>query len=913
MSSGLLKFLSLLLAFTLGFLACAGGLVLGGVLIYNNVSYETLQGWGVPLPSVDKYLDSHADVRLTAMTFSALFEEMQMVMEYSDELTLNTLVDRYGVKIPEKYEAYLPPAMMELALSTLASRDGISYVLSNTTVDFVLQLVPDDMLSEPARDAMSDKSLKDMMKFDMGDLFSEMKLGYLMDLNYQKNDAGEWELIYANPDKPSTREMIAPLSLGPVLDAAMHGGDLLGIVKADIGDCELSAFLGKDTEGLAGALTEGRTIGDVILYNSDSGKHEMSFDQLLDDTKVGEMMGWEAVAAPTAEDPDAVIWQDENGEAATGIMKAFADMSIKELSEADSVQNKIDDLLLYEALGYTYDEAEDAYYDGDIKVTGVLDVLAPKRIDTLGEGIDDIKVGEMLGWTATTDPQDETATLWLDKNGDPAEGVMKNFADLTVKELSENQNGEVDDALNKTCLYEALGYTKEVDEHGKVVYKDDGTEVKGILAVLAPKPIGELGEGIDEMKIGEVMEMTAVYDETQTPPALQYWEDKNGEEATGVMAAFANLTVEQMSDPAVVQDTIDGMQLYEVMGWKKVDGVWQDASGGAISGVMTALAESTVSSLDNDVQQVNIGQAIGWTHDGVQWLDGDLPAEGIMLSFADLTLDEMGDPALVQDATQGILLYEALGYTKEVDASGKVIYMDGDREVKGLLAVLAPKTVGSVGENAGDILVGEMMGWTPNYVPNTEPPEIESWTDASGDPAGGFVVAFANLTLDEMADSNKVQETVNNLHLYEVMGYTYDETNQVYKNGDEVVTGIPAALAPERVKDLDATISNLRLKDVFTPEQRSSGFLALLDENTRLYASDGEAGLADAVTEAFTTTGVGELINDGVPGGADLISLDQSTLDALDLIDASKSKPVGYWRTLTLQDLIVYLATPVTP
>lgn len=508
MSSGLLKFLSLLLAFVLGFLACAGGLVLGGVFIYNRVSYETLQDWGLPLPATDAYLDSHADVRLTALTLAQLVEEIGKVMEYSDELTLDLLVKRYGVKLTDDTRAYLPPAMMEISLRMLASQEGFDYITNNTTMAYVFGLLPEDILSEPAKDALINKTLADLMAFDFGYIFSDMKLGYLTGITYEKDAEGEYQIVYADPNAPTKEELLAPLSIGPLLDAKLNGGDTWGVVKQDIGDVPLEELMGSSGNNLSDAITKDRTLGDVIIYNEATGMHDVSVDALVDDLLIGDVVGWTAVRD---EEDDSVIlyWEDEAGEKATGIMTAFADMTVNDLSDEDKVQAAVDNLYLYETLGFK--QTDDGYVDrtGD-EVTGILAVLAPERVGDLDSCIGSVYIGEIMGWTPVyEDPDAEEPVIlyWEDEDGERATGIMASFANLTIDEMSDETR--VQEVINELYLYDVLSYTEQDD--GTFI-DSNGDPVTGIMGALAGCRVSELDARISELTLADVFEE----DELQT-------------------------------------------------------------------------------------------------------------------------------------------------------------------------------------------------------------------------------------------------------------------------------------------------------------------------------------------------------------------------------------------------------------
>ena len=127
--------------------------------------------------------------------------------------------------------------------------------------------MPEGLLSEPAKDALREKKLSDLMGGELSTLLEDIKIGYFLDVTYEKQSDGSYEIVYADPAHPTTAELIAPLSMGKLLDAAANGGDVLAVVKSDIGECKLSSLLDGLEEPMA-SLLDGKTLGDVIAVDS---------------------------------------------------------------------------------------------------------------------------------------------------------------------------------------------------------------------------------------------------------------------------------------------------------------------------------------------------------------------------------------------------------------------------------------------------------------------------------------------------------------------------------------------------------------------------------------------------------------------------------------------------------------------
>lgn len=1259
-SGGVLKFLALLLAFVLGFLACAGSLFFGGWYIYKNVSYETLQSWGVPLPSTDAVLDTHADVRLTALTLSDLVAELSSLSGYGDRLTMQLLVDRYGVKMSEEMTAMLPEVMMEVSLQTLFSADGISYILDNTTVNYLFNFLPSDILSAPARDALKDKPLSALMGGELSELLADVKLGYFLEVTYEQQADGSYRLVYADPENPTTNELLAPLSVGPLLDAAVSGGDLLKVVKDDIGDCSLKQLAAGASDGDLDPFLKDKTLGDIIVYDAAKGKHVLEAKQLTDDVYLGDVMDYEPVYGDP-DDPERITTWLSGGEEVTALEAAMADVTLKEFMSSDfEMSEAVGHLYLGEVMGYvkeveseTYalaagdeDEVHYVWYEkeldehgkrvplkgvnklvagillGDVlrgnesAVTSVFDdmylgeimeydkgektVGADGRVtyewtETLLDGatqtvtgIDravanillgdllndedyelsdafaDLYLGEAIGYEqgkrlaeATEDAPAEyewleddapvsgikqkfanyllgdiidgtaeisaddmylyevmdlhkkeypaydedgvyltTYTVWYENaacttpaadvfgalaemtvaelnsglpetrigatiglfahEGDwyeagevqerivagepeeyvtltPAKGIMTAFADLSIDDMSNNET--VRDAVNDIAMAEALDYTLgengkyyDADVTNEAAYTyDEATEtyylfgttdvkepISGIMAVLAPKAVGDMSTEVDKIYIGEVMGWEPVYDSVD--PELRIgWKDADGNTPGGVMFYFADLTVKQMSNEGAVHDVVQRIKLYDALGYTEGDnGKYYDVdvtntaqytydaeakkyypigsteAVAPVSGIMGVLAPKAVGTLEEDIDDMRLGVVLGWeptwadendhTMGVVEWKDADgNPPTGIMTAFADLTVNEMTDEDRVHEVVKTLSLAEAMNYT--YDEETDTYYDENGDPITGVLATLADGKIGDMKTEVENTYVGEMMGWVPEWNdPNDHSLRVKEWyiDKDMTQVAKGLAKPFADMTLQEMSDDDLVEQKVESIYVYEVMGYTegqngryyereYDITNAAkyeYREaennyydrttGDAVpyVTGIMSALAPTQISGLDARVTDLKVKDIFSEADRSHGFLILIDPETYLYGGEGKKGLAETVSDTVATAPIGQLLKrqatDGEgppydilpdvivegepvsPQTAELLTLDRATCEILAGLDLSHGKPMGvyymeddegnpikgpyayYWQSLTINELLDYIVQSIS-
>lgn len=960
-SGGALKFLALLLAFVLGFLACAGSLFFGGWYIYKNVSYETLQSWGVPLPSTDAVLDTHADVRLTALTLSDLVAELSSLSGYGDRLTMQLLVDRYGVKMPEEMSAMLPEVLMEVSLQTLFSADGISYILDNTTVEYLFNFLPSDTLSAPARNALKDKSLSDLMGGELSGLLEDVKLGYFLEVTYEQQDDGSYRLVYADPENPTTNELLAPLSVGPLLDAAASGGDLLKVVKDDIGDCSLKQ-LASDASALEPFLKD-KTLGDIIVYDEAKGKHVLAADELTKDLYLGDVMDYEPVYGDP-DDPERITAWLSGGEAVTALEAAMADITLEEFMSSEFEMS--------EAVGHLY----------------------------LGEVMGYVKEVESETYALAAGDEDEVHHVWYEKELDeqgkrvPLTGVNKLVAGILLGDVLRGNKTAVTSVFDDMYLGEIMDlHKKEYPAYGEdgvylttytVWYENAACTARAadIFGALAEMTVSGLNDGLPETRIGATIglvehggkwyEAGEVQERTVAGEPEEY---VTLTPAKGIMTAFAGLSIDDMSDNETVRGAVNDISMAEVLGYTEGrNGEYYDAdvtneeaytydketktyymSGttdvkAPISGIMGELAPKAVGTLEADIDDMRLGVVLGWEP---TWVDEN-------------------------DHTKGVVEWkdaEAMNYT--YDEATDTYYDENGDPISGVLATLVDAKIGEMQTEVENTYIGEIMGWVPDWNdPNDHTQRVKEWyvNKEMTQVAKGLAKPFADMTLQEMSDDDLVEQKVESIYVYEVMGYTegkgryyeHDITNAVkyeYREDKEnyydkttgaavpYVTGIMGALAGEPISDLDGAVTKLKVQEVFSEAERSRGILSLIDPETCLYASAGKKGLAETVSDAVATAPIGQLLKrqatdgedtytilpDVTVGGktvspqtAELLVLDSLTCDRLEKLDLAHGKPMGvyyveggegnpikayayYWQSLTINELLDYIVQSLSP
>ena len=244
-AKAILRGVAFILVFILGFISCVGAIVGAGFYVYSSLSLDTLKGFGVEI-NTDDLLDPDAEISLSAMTIQKLVEEVQYLMTIGEEADLDLLIERYGLKLPEEVEGAIPDEIRGIPLAQMFSENGINAILENTEVDYILALIPDGIITEPTKAALSGKTLDAVVELRLGYLLSGVKLGYLTGVAYELDGDGNYQVKYANPDQPSLFELVAPLDLGELLDSITgeSGENMFDVITDAVGDVMLETLVG---------------------------------------------------------------------------------------------------------------------------------------------------------------------------------------------------------------------------------------------------------------------------------------------------------------------------------------------------------------------------------------------------------------------------------------------------------------------------------------------------------------------------------------------------------------------------------------------------------------------------------------------------------------------------------------------
>ncbi len=817
-------FLALLLVFVLGFLSCIGAIVGAGYYAYTNVSVDKLEEMGIINIDTDQFLDISADVSLTALTIEGLVNEITELTAMGDTVSVDFLINRYGLKLTDEILAYIPDGIRELPLSRMLSADGFNEVLAAVDVSYIYQYIPDGILSEPIKAQLADKTFLDVVAFDLGYLLDGVCVGYVLGVNYELVD-GEYSVVFADPENPTLFELLAPVEIGTILTELSSGGDVVSAVTANIGDVMLDSLLNTviQTEGLLlSGLTGELTISDIIVVDNSTGMSMIDVNALFSGRTLGDLLDY----TPVYSNDVIIDWLDANGEPVVGVMRGMAGADLSEvITEGFDFVSLVSDVYIGDVLEYrpVYDAdgviAEWVDINGE-PVTGMYKNFSSQKISDLTDGGfsiekvlgDDATLGEILGYT-----YDSEAEEWLDENGEALEGPLLAFADLTFTDISNSDS--VTQEFEEIKIAEILGY-KNVDG----VWMNGDVELEGIMKVLADKTVGSLDDELDQIKFGEVMGYT--YNESD---GLWY---KDGEEMRGIEATFADLCVEELSDSDLIVDKVQQLTVGELLGYELVDGVWMQ-DGAELEGIMKIIADHKIESLASDIEDIRLGEVMGYTYDESEglWYKDGAEMHGVKAAFADLCLDELTDGDLIIDKVHELTMGEILGYDL-VDG----VWMQDGTELEGIMRVLADKTVGSLDDELHQIKFGEVMGYTYN--------ESDGLWYKDGEEMHGVKAVFADLRIDELTDGDLIIDKVQELTMGEILGY--ELVDGVWMHDGTELDGIIKILADHKIETLASDVEDIRIGEIM-------GY----DDSTGVWMKDSEE--IGGVMAAFADLKINEL------------------------------------------------------
>ena len=842
------RFLALLLSFLLGFLSFAGILVGAGYLVYSQLSVDALNKLGFNIQT-EEFIDPSAEKALTGMTIKGMIEEIQYLSEMGGELDLDALIERYGLKLDEETMKIIPDGVRAIPLSDLFGPEGGLILLDNVDVSYILSLIPGDILADPMLDVLSDNTLRDIVDLDLAHLFDGVDLGYLVGVTYEKNESGEYEIVYAEEGNPTFLELLAPLDLGGLLSSIADGEtDILAVLGDSLEDMSLEdlykAFSSPEEE--MPAFLEGKTLGQIIT-EGENGESKFDIALLFDGEKLGTLMGYEYNDVTPDDNIDNPEWVlKDSTEPADPMIKALCDIEISELlaEDADPMQIVMDGIgenKMGDIMGYTYVDATDdgidngVWQDSDgnepdsitkslcsIKLSDLISDEADP-MDTIMDSLGTNTLGEIMGYTYVDSTDDGVDNgVWMDENNNEADALFQAICGVELESLinSDSDTNPIIEAFGDsgTTLGGLMGYEyKDITPNdgieNPVWATADNVEADSLFAALCGvrlydlmegnDPSGIIMEALDGTTLGEIMGY-------KLDPVTNEWVDGSGEPADALFAALCGINLYHLTNPEQYKDS---------------EGNPDPNVNNASDVLMKAFEDSGTA----------LGDIMGYTKEGDKWYstgDNGVKTEitGVGAIVADYLLYDIMNDGLDTDEIMSELTIAKVFDLEKVenlpvyldgrpvnDISSISVWFDGDNLATSIIAALADYKVDELNTKIDTLRIADVIGLVEYNG------QYYKWS-VVGVGAGRYIelelddsltAEFASLTLKSFQGGAQPGEPtldsiIEEIKIHKVLGY-HKENGKWYTKDNQEVSGILASLADSEVGKLTVNIENLQI------------------------------------------------------------------------------------------------------
>lgn len=270
-------------------------------------------------------------------------------------------------------------------------------------------------------------------------------------------------------------------------------------------------------------------------------------------------------------------------------------------------------------------------------------------VKIIGEGEDELSIGEIQ--TEITARIDAIALgdIVTDIENTP----LKSMAELTVGELRDGST--ISQEIKNIALADVLEPAPDSVLYKICYYTENGEQKE--------TTVGGLTDRVDSLKIGELIDVG------DTP-----------------LKSMADMTIGELGEPNAVQNMIDDIALEDILG------------GSQNNKILTALftmpdgGKTTVSQIGERLDTLVLGDMV------------EIPEGSFLVSFADLTVSDLGDSAKIQSTVDGVTLESVLG--KDL-TEGSILYAICYRTENG---EKVPVTVGELGSRVEEVELKEILG-----------------------------------------------------------------------------------------------------------------------------------------------------------------------------------------------------------
>ena len=504
----ILRVIALIVVFVLGMLTAVAGIVGAGVFASTGITLDKLEQLGISIDTSELFDENNANTSLRSLSILDMIKEINEIVAISDSASLDYLTEEYGLILPPKGELALLDALRVLPFSVLFSQDGLIEATDNIyfgeLFGYERRKVADNVDDGVQNDGTVDSDQSVDTPADTEQNGDEN--------NAENEGTAPTSSVSESPDNndTSTNNTQSGDSSGENIDDsaadAPQGGEGAGDNAEEIEPAVKYVWYNPETGEKLNGIEP--LLYDHTLYEFLSGSFK--FEDLIIDIKIGDVLG--------LENRDGE-WYEANGELAHGIKAAIADQTVNTLeSSVDTVI--VADLMDYVAgedlpgkkSGKWYSQNESGEWT---EVTGVMSVLAPKHLGELDSALDDVLVGEVMGYTSGTDFEQGKEGDWYkrDENG--------NWKKITgvMAVLSNKYINDMDGALDNELMGNLLGYEyienpdwdeakPDSPQYVWATYNDEKLEyepIDSLMNAVSNKKFNEIGNLRQDLTLGDVV------------------------------------------------------------------------------------------------------------------------------------------------------------------------------------------------------------------------------------------------------------------------------------------------------------------------------------------------------------------------------------------------------------------------
>ena len=418
------------IAFLFGILTTVLIVFLTGYFISTSYTLRDIEEKTAFPTIAEQYIGEYPEVYIRDMTLVEMLKEGKELADMGDGLTLNTLISRYDLILPEKADIFLTESVRDLPLKTVFSQEGLDIITNEVYIgefrgyeqreidgELVWYDPENDTKITGINKVVSGLTLAEAMSGDlsMSTIFDELTLAEA--LGYELVDG-----VYYNNGEPVSG-IIGALCDTNINDIS-NRVDTLQL--AEIFDYKLVDGVYYDKNG--------KKVTGVMSVICDATVNEVP--DRVNAAKFSEVLGYEL-------DENGDYW--DNGKKVTGVMAVIADCTVT------NAPDRINNADMGEILGYTFDSETGLWKDSEGNdVHSFMNTISGKKINELNNLYKDLTVadvipaderGEDAGYVSLLNPETPLNEISGEVNRVFKENTMKQFVECGAITFENDPDG----------------------------------------------------------------------------------------------------------------------------------------------------------------------------------------------------------------------------------------------------------------------------------------------------------------------------------------------------------------------------------------------------------------------------------------------------------------------------------------